>query len=52
MVLDQKVDTTIESPQTINSQKGPPFRLSHIFSSFNLVRGAKCLACVRFYFQY
>ena len=26
-------------------------RLSHIFSSFNLVQVAKCLACVRFYFR-
>ena len=30
--------TTIVSLQRLNIQKGPPFTLSHIFSSFNLVR--------------
>ena len=40
--------TTIESFQCINIQKGPPFKLSHIFSSFNLVRGAYRQACIRY----
>ena len=38
--------------QPHSSQKGPTFRLSHIFSYFPLVRGAWRLACVRIYFQY
>ena len=44
--------TTIGSLQSLNSKKAPPFRLSHVFSSFSLVRGAWRLACVRFYFQH
>ena len=44
--------TTIGSLQSLNSKKGPPFRLSHVFPYFNLVRGAWSLVCFWFYFQY
>ena len=42
---------TIECLQSLNSKKGPPFILSHIFSSLPLVRGALHLACASFYFS-
>ena len=40
------------SLQSLNSPKGPPFRLSHVLPSFSLVCGAWRVACVQFYFQY
>ena len=43
--------TTIESLQSLNSQKGPPFRLIHI-CLLPPGCGAWHLACVRVYFQY
>ena len=36
--------TTIEILKSFNSQKGPPVRLNNIYSSFNIFRGAWCLA--------
>ena len=43
--------TTIESIQSVNIPKIPPFILIHIFILY-LGRGAWHLACVRGYFQY
>ena len=43
--------TTIESLPSLNNQKGPPLQTRSYFFSLNLVvRGAKRLARVRFYF--